>query len=112
MRALLPSGEWAELLLDRLCVSTTPGHQRLAAIGSHIKQHFREDARYLLIDLQGDGALEKWQVSVTWGQSPDVREYPIIYLNNDEHNADSIIQKIETALGPVFECTEHTYQSL
>jgi hypothetical protein len=63
------------------------------AIYAAIRDTFAEEQRYLLINVQGDGELPCWQISVKWGPQPSSATRTI-YLAHNQHDPESIIRVI------------------
>lgn len=67
------------------------------AIYAAIRDAFAGEQRYLLIDVQGDGELPFWQVSIKWGHQPSSATRTI-YLANEQHDPESILRLIRETL--------------
>jgi hypothetical protein len=62
-----------------------------------IRQALARDERYLQVDIQGDGELSFWQMSIAWG-SGDAAVRKIIHLDHDEHDPDAMVRRMLSVL--------------
>ncbi len=98
VKALLPSGRqiYAE---EKSRISVCLDNKRSAErIQRAIREHLKNDPRYLCIDIQPEPNLSCWQACIRWGDAKEYQECPPLILPPNEQNPEAIIAKISREL--------------
>lgn len=100
--AVLPSGKVQSVFESPLIAVLVGNIRQEAALEEALKQHLVHEARHLDITIQGGGTSAHWHLSIAWGIGSDIRRRGPVVLQDDEHDTESILRKVDAELLQLF----------